>query len=151
MDKNIFVKKYNPDVNNKFSSRADEKNLPNLNYKKELWKGITGNEFNMDIKDSKDFIIQFEKPDFNAITSKHQLEYMSRQTEISQIERKNKLIKEAALQNIMKLENNLVVSNQVENIKTHDELKQIQINDNDLLKEEKQKFNDILKNLESII
>jgi len=151
MDKNIFVKKYNPDVNNKFISRADEKNLTNFNYKKELWKGITGNEFNIDIKDSKDFIIQFEKPDFNSIASKHQIEYMSRQKEITQIENKNKLIKEAALHNVMKLDNNLFNNNLVENIKTHDELKQIQINDNDLLKEEKQKFNDILKNLESII
>jgi hypothetical protein len=151
MDKNIFVKKYNPDVNNKFTSRADEKNLSNFSYKKELWKGITGNEFNIDIKDSKDFIIQFEKPDFNAISSKHQIEYMSRQKEIDQIEKKNKLIKQAALQNVMKLENNLVINNPVENIKTHEELKQIQINDNDLLKEEKLKFNDILKNLESII
>ena len=35
MDKNIFIKKYNPDVINKFSSRNEQINLSNIQYKKE--------------------------------------------------------------------------------------------------------------------
>ena len=152
MDKNIFIKKYNPDVINKFSSRNEQLNVSNIQYKKELWKGITGNEFKNDVKSSNDFIIQFDKPDLNTINNKHNNELASRQKEINLIEQKNKKIKEAALQSYMKIDLN--ISNKIpekKEVKTYNELKQIQINDNDLLKEEKEKFNNLLKNLENII
>ena len=166
MDKNIFIKKYNPDVINKFSSRNEQINLSNIQYKKEVWKGITSNEFTNDIKSSDDFIIKFDKPDFNTINTKHNMILASRQKEINIIEEKNKKIKEAALQDFMKIDLNLGISralldpNNLQSInensekiqnKTYNELKQIQINDNDLLKEEKEKFNNLLKNLENII
>ena len=150
MDKNIFIKKYNPDVINKFSSRNDKLNVSNIEYKKEVWKGITGNEFLNNVKSADDFIIKFDKPDLNAINSKHNTELASRQKEINMIEEKNKKIKEAALQSFMNID--LISSNQdIKQTKTHNELKQIQVNDNDLLKEEKEKFNNLLKNLENII
>jgi hypothetical protein len=150
MDKNIFIKKYNPDIKEKFSSKSQEK-IINIEYKKEIWKGITGNNFNIDIKSGDDFKIKFEKPDLNQITSKLQNEYSSRQKEIEQIQEKNQKIKNAALQSLMKIETDLGISTKNTTSKTHDELKQIQIHENDLLKEEKQKFNELLKNLESII
>jgi len=152
MDKNIFIKKYNPDVINKFSSRNQQINLSEIQYKKEVWKGITGDEFKNDIKSPDDFIIKFDKPNLNTINSKHNDELASRQKEINLIEEKNKKIKEAALQNYMKIDLNTSenISEKIQT-KTHNELKQIQINDNDLLKEEKQKFNNLLKNLENII
>jgi hypothetical protein len=150
MDKNIFIKKYNPDVINKFSSRNDKLNVSNIEYKKEVWKGITGNEFLNNVKSADDFIIKFDKPDLNAINSKHNTELASRQKEINLIEEKNKKIKEAALQSFMNID--LISSNQEKKeVKTYNELKQIQVNDNDLLKEEKEKFNNLLKNLENII
>ena len=150
MDKNIFIKKYNPDVINKFSFRNDKLNVSNIEYKKEVWKGITGNEFLNDVKSADDFIIKFDKPDLNAINSKHNTELAFRQKEINMIEEKNKKIKEAALQSFMNID--LTSSNQDnKQTKTHTELKQIQVNDNDLLKEEKEKFNNLLKNLENII
>ena len=152
MDKNVFIKKYNPDVINKFSSRNQQINLSEIQYKKEVWKGITGDEFKNDIKSPDDFIIKFDKPNLNTINSKHNDELASRQKEINLIEEKNKKIKEAALQNYMKIDLNTSenISEKIQT-KTHNELKQIQINDNDLLKEEKQKFNNLLKNLENII
>jgi hypothetical protein len=150
MDKNIFIKKYNPDIKEKFSSRSKEKTI-NIDYKKDIWKGITGNHFNIDIKSADDLKIQFEKPNLNEITSKLQSEYSSRQKENEQIEEKNKKIKNAALQSLMKIELDLGLTPNVSNNKTHEELKQIQIHDNDILREEKEKFNDLLKNLESII
>jgi hypothetical protein len=150
MDKNIFIKKYNPDIKEKFSSRSKEKTI-NIDYKKDIWKGITGNHFNIDIKSADDLKIQFEKPNLNEITSKLQSEYSSRQKENEQIEKKNKKIKNAALQSLMKIELDLGLTPNVSNNKTHEELKQIQIHDNDILREEKEKFNDLLKNLESII
>jgi hypothetical protein len=150
MDKNIFIKKYNPDVINKFSSRNDKLNVSNIEYKKEVWKGITGNDFKNDVKTAKDFIIKFDKPDLNTINSKHNNELASRQKEINLIEEKNKKIKEAALQSFMNID--LTSSNQEKKeVKTYNELKQIQVNDNDLLKDEKEKFNNLLKNLENII
>jgi hypothetical protein len=150
MDKNIFIKKYNPDVINKFSSRNDKLNVSNIEYKKEVWKGITGNDFKNDVKTADDFIIKFDKPDLNTINSKHNNELASRQKEINLIEEKNKKIKEAALQSFMNID--LTSSNQEKKeVKTYNELKQIQVNDNDLLKDEKEKFNNLLKNLENII
>ena len=152
MDKNIFIKKYNPDVINKFSSRNDKLNVSNIEYKKEVWKGITGNDFKNDVKTADDFIIKFDKPDLNTINSKHNNELASRQKEINLIEEKNKKIKEAALQSYMKIDLNISEKiSDKKQAKTHNELKQIQINDNDLLKEEKEKLNNILKNLENII
>ena len=150
MDKNIFIKKYNPDVINKFSTRNDKLNVSNIEYKKEVWKGITGNDFKNDVKTAKDFIIKFDKPDLNTINSKHNNELTSRQKEINLIEEKNKKIKEAALQSFMNID--LITSNQEKKeVKTYNELKQIQIKDNDLLKDDKEKFNNLLKNLENII
>ena len=152
MDKNIFIKKYNPDVINKFSSRNQQINLSEIQYKKEVWKGITGDEFKNDIKSPDDFIIKFDKPNLNTINSKHNDELASRQKEINLIEEKNKKIKEAALQNYMKIDLNTSenISEKIQT-KTHNELKQIQINDNDLLKEEKQKFNNLLNDLNKIL
>ena len=151
MDKNIFIKKYNPDVINKFSSRNDKLNVSNIEYKKEVWKGITGNDFKNDVKTAKDFIIKFDKPDLNTINYKHNNELASRQKEINLIEEKNKKIKEAALQSFMNID--LITSSNQEKkeVKTYNELKQIQIKDNDLLKDDKEKFNNLLKNLENII
>ena len=58
MDKNIFIKKYNPDVINKFSSRNEQLNVSNIQYKK-------------DIEDTTDYvckyILQILKRDYNDI------------------------------------------------------------------------------------
>ena len=155
MDKNIFVKKYNPDVNSKYSDKQNSSQdfqKDNINYKKELWKGITGKEFTIDIQKSEDFIIEFENPNFESIRNAHTSEYILRQNEIKEIEQKNKKIREAAMENVMKIGNNLGITNMtLEQTKTHDELKQIQVNENDLLKNEKEQFNELLKNLEGII
>ena len=153
MDKNIFIKKYNPDVISKFSSRNDKLNIPNIEYTKEVWKGITGNEFINNVKSANDLIITFDKADLDVINSKHNTELASRQKENYLIEEKKNKIKEAALQSFMNINLNYSKnsSNQVEQEntqnKTYTELKQIQVNDNDLLKDEKSKFNDLLNNL----
>lgn len=154
MDKNIFVKKYNPDVNSKFTERSvnsQEFQKDQIKYKKDLWKGITGQEFLMDVSKAEDFVIEFEKPDFQAIKTGYITEFASRQNEIKEIEEKQRKIREAAMQNVMKIEADLGISTTNQEQKTHDELKQLQIGSTDLLKEEKEKFNQLLKNLEDII
>ena len=75
------------------------------------------------------------------------------------IEEKNRLIKQAALQNVMKIElnlerlecNTIIPNSTTEKQSNFNELKKIQINDNDFLKDEKQKFNNLIKDLEGII
>jgi hypothetical protein len=154
MDKNIFVKKYNPDVNSKFSDRScksQEFQKDEIDYKKELWKGITGKEFLMDVSKPDDFIIEFEKPNFQAIRTGYMTEFASRQNEIREIEEKNIKIKEAAMQNVMKIQTDLGINVSPQEQKTHNELKQLQIDSADLLKEEKEKFNQLLNNLKDII
>jgi hypothetical protein len=154
MDKNVFVKKYNPDVNSKFSekkSSTQDFQKDTIQYKKELWKGITGQEFLINVSKPEDFIMEFEKPDFNAIRTGYISEFSSRQNEIKEIEEKNRKIKEAAMQNVMKIQTDLGINLSNQEQKTHNELKQLQINSADLLKEEKQKFNELLNNLKDII
>ena len=55
------------------------------------------------------------------------------------------------MQNVMKIQMDLGLDITQVKIKTHDELKQLQINEADFLKNEKEKFNELLKNLEQII
>ena len=54
--------------------------------------------------------------------------------------------------NLERLECNTIISNSTtEKQSNFNELKKIQINDNDFLKDEKQKFNNLIKDLEDII
>jgi hypothetical protein len=154
MDKNIFVKKYNPDIASKFSNKKLEDSQytkDSIEYKKELWKGITGKDFLNNVTKPEDFVINFENPDFEAIRTSHNTEYYLRQNEIKEIEEKKKKIKEAAMQNVMKIQLDLGIQIKPIETKSHDELKHLQINEQDLLKEEKFKFNELLKGLEGII
>lgn len=155
MDKNIFVKKYNPDVNSKFSDRkmfTQDFQKDSIEYKKDLWKGITGDQFLMDVKKPQDFVIEFPKPNFDVIRTDYSDRYSQRENEKREIEEKMKKIREAAMENVMKIQSDLGLDNkqQVE-IRTHDELKQLQVNEEDLLKEEKTKFNELLNSLEGLI
>jgi hypothetical protein len=154
MDKNIFVKKYNPDIASKFSNKKLEDaqyTKDSIEYKKELWKGITGKDFLNNVSKAEDFVINFVKPDFETIRTSYDTEYYLRQKEITEIEEKKKKIKESAIQNVMKIQLDLGIQTKLVKTKTHDELKHLQINEQDLLKEEKSKFNELLKGLEGII
>lgn len=154
MNNNIFFnknniksdEKFNPDITNKFTTRSANKNINNIQYTKEIWKGITGNDFNKDIKKSDDFKINFETVNISEIMSKHQQEYDIRTRETTLVNEKNRLIKQSC--NTMNLDN--IIINTTSNNKTHDELKQIQINDNDILKNEKEKYNAMLKVLDNL-
>jgi len=152
MNKNIFIKKHNPDVSDKFIEKNNDQ-LNNINYTNQVWKGITGNEFNKTIKSTEDFIINFEKPDINKIVSRYNDEYTNREKEIKLINDKNKLIQRAALQSTMKIDINIDLNTNIQsddNIATHDTLKRIQIAENDKLKLEKEKYNNLLADLENI-
>lgn len=153
MEKNVFVKKYNPDVSNLYNNKVIESNglqKDKIDYKKETWKGITGNSFTNDVKKAEDFIIEFEKPNFEAIRMEYSNRYMERQQEIRMAEEKKRKIQELAMQNLSKMQPDLDL-NKKEEIKTHNELKQLQINDTDVLKDEKEKFNELLKNIDELI
>jgi hypothetical protein len=152
MNKNIFMKKHNPDVSEKFLEKNNDK-INNINYTNQVWKGITGNEFNKKINKTEDFIINFEKPDISKIVSRYNDEYANREKEIKLINDKNKLIQRAALQSTMKIDINSDINTDSysdNNIAMHDTLKKIQIAENDKLKLEKEKYNNLLADLENI-
>lgn len=156
MDKNIFVKKYNPDVNVKFTDRKiSEKDFQkdSIEYKKDLWKGITGEKFSIDVSKPEDFIIEFPKPDFNLIRADYSDRYSQREIEKKEAEEKMKKIRQAAMQNVMKIQLDLGLEEQPVEIKTHNELKQLQLqlDDQDLLKDDKIKFNELVNSLEGLI
>jgi len=152
MNKNIFITKHNPDVSEKFIEKNNNK-ITNINYTNQVWKGITGYEFNKQINKTEDFIIDFEKPDINKIISKFNDEYENREKEIKLINDKNKLIEQAALQSTMKIDINIDINSSdymEDKTETHDTLKKIQIAENDKLKLEKEKYNNLLADLENI-
>jgi len=143
--------KFNPDVINNFTSKNSSLKLKDIEYTNQIWKGITGDEFKMNVKESNDLKIEFEKPNINEIMTKHNNELSNRMKDKEMIDEKNRLIKQAALQNIMQLEIIPETNTIISESKMYDELKHIQIKDNDILKDEKEKFNLLLRGLEDIL
>jgi hypothetical protein len=141
--------KYNPDVITNYTSKNNSLKLTDIEYTNQIWKGITGDEFTNNIKDANDLKIEFEKPNINDIISKHNNELSNRMKDKEMIDEKNRLIKQAALQNVMQL-NIINDIKPVNETKMHDELKHIQIKENDILKEEKEKYNLLLRGLEDL-
>lgn len=148
MNNNIFLKKYNPDVSEKFLEQNNNK-INDINYSNQVWKGITGNEFEKNINKSEDFLINFEKPDVNRIVSKYNDEFLNREKEMKIIQEKNKLIEQASLQSTMKINIDTYIENN-SLPETHDSLKRMQIAENDKLKLEKEIYNKLLEDLEDI-
>lgn len=142
--------KYNPDVITNYTSKNNNLKLTNIEYSNQIWKGITGDEFKKNIKDADDLKIKFDKPNINDIVSRHNNELTNRIKDKELIDEKNRLIKQAAIQNVMQINiiNEVKTSN---DIKMYDELKQVQIRQNDILRDDKEKYNLLLKGLENLI
>jgi hypothetical protein len=158
MDKNVFINnnnaiKYNPDINNTFIKNLDSRKANDYKHSNVIWKGITGDDFNKPIKSAKDLIIDFEIIDSNTIINKHNEEFEKRNMERFTIEQKNKIVREMAMADSMQLDfiDDNINENEKQDIKMHNELKTIQISENDILKNEKEKFNKLMKDLEDII
>ena len=142
--------KYNPDVITNYTSKNNNLKLTNIEYSNQIWKGITGDEFRNNVKDAKDLKIEFDKPNINEIVSRHNNELTNRMKDKELIDEKNRLIKQAAIQNVMQIN----IINDVKTVnetKMHDELKHIQIRENDILRDEKEKYNILLRGLEDLI
>ena len=151
MNNNIFFNKYNPDVNDKYKQILNRDQ--NFQFSNKIWNGITGSEFANKINNSNDLKIIFNDDiNYNTINLKHQNEILNRKIENDNINEKNKLI------NNMKINNSLTIENKndeptdinIVETKTHIELKKIQINNNDILKNEKEQFNKLLFDIEKM-
>ena len=142
--------KYNPDVITNYTSKNNNLKLANIEYSNQIWKGITGDEFKNNIKDATDLKIEFDKPNINDIVLRHNNELSNRMKDKEMIDEKNRLIRQAAIQNVMQIN----IINDVKTVnetKMHDELKHIQIKENDILRNEKEKYNLLLRGLENLI
>jgi len=134
------MNKYNPDVNEKYRNLDRNEKFVFTN---KIWNGITGDEIN-NIYSSNDLKINIDKQDID-IKTRHDNELLNRNNEIRILQEKKKL-----LENI-KMEIPIQEKEIIQEARTYVELKYIQISENDRLRTEKEKFNELLKDLEIII
>jgi hypothetical protein len=148
MDNNIN-KKYNPDVKEKYNklNRNEKFTFSNI-----MWNGITNTEIKQ-INNSDDLKLQFNNLDNKEINIRHENELLTRDYENKILEEKKKKINKMNINlNIdIDIDMNMNIKKEEKKHNTFIELKHIQINDNDSLRKEKEKFNKMLNELESII
>lgn len=94
--------KHNPDVMQIYEREKNNK-MTNIEYSKEIWKGITGKTMNFEVDSSLSFVMPVEKPDHEKIQSDYIEEYNKREAERLEIERINKEIQEKMVQNVMRM------------------------------------------------
>ena len=140
MNQNIFQRinndKYNPDIIDKYNNMTNNRTT-NFNQSKEVWKGITGENF-----DANDLKIKIEKPEVSEILNRLNIIMTEREDE------------ERIRKEIAKTYKNENEKNNIEkeySSQDHHQLKKYHIDKNDKLIKEKEKFNAILEELNDIM
>ena len=153
-EKPFVTNKYNPDITGKYNQEMkDFKSYldkdANIDYKNEIWKGITGEKMvQMGDKD-KPFEIKLEKPDYHKIQEDYEKEFRQREDERRKIEERNKLIQEQSLNKVMKMVDEICDDNtNVDDVVTFDELK-ITTN-TEHMKSHKEDYNKLLEDISKL-
>jgi len=153
MNQNIFLSKmyqqqsndkYNPDVINKFQ-QLNNQNI-NLPYTNEYYKSIT-NEPIKNIKSAEDLKLPSDKPDLNKITKDYELAMQTRLHEQMLLNANNKKSTED-FNRINKVD---VQESKDDYLDLKNKFKFYQIKEGDKLSEQKQKFNNLLNDLNKIL
>jgi hypothetical protein len=137
------MNKYNPDVNERYRNldRNDK-----FVFSNKIWNGITGDEIN-NIYSSNDLKLNIDKQDID-IKTRHDNELLNRNNEIRILQEKKKLLENIKMEIPIQEKEK---EKEIQDTRTYVELKHIQIAENDRLRTEKEKFNELLKDLEIII
>jgi len=137
------MNKYNPDVNERYRNLDRNEKFV---FSNKIWNGITGDEIN-NIYSSNDLKINIDKQDID-IKTRHDNELLNRNNEIRILQEKKKLLENIKMEIPIQEKEK---EKEIQDTRTYVELKHIQIAENDRLRTEKEKFNELLKDLEIII
>jgi chromosome segregation ATPase len=143
--------KFNPDVANLYNQVNEVRNTSKYNFSNQGYKTIMNDKIPKIVKSQEDLKVNYEKANEqqkNEILNK-----------ISQLENERNLEKERLnkqTDHTKKLEELIKIKRKENNndnyqASTHGELKQIQINQNDKVRKEKEKFNSIVDSLNDIL
>lgn len=114
-------KKYNPDVMVEFEKIKNTS--VKYEFTKEMWKGITGEIMDFAPDVSENFICARDERNFEAVKSEIEKETLERERERLEIEEQNRIIKEQAIESVMKFEDEICTDDVNENIVVFDDLK----------------------------
>jgi hypothetical protein len=156
MDNNVFAKKTvksNPDVLSNHSKNEDKHNKAydkrSISYKNDVWRGVLTEKFDKPIERAEDFTVHYERPDFNEMNCKFRDEDRKREEEARLTEEKIKRIEAEKLESINKLREEMggetvAVATDFEHLKIEQE------SSNVVLKEKKDKYNELLSSIDDL-
>jgi hypothetical protein len=145
--------KFNPDIKNNFNQAKQDRETTKYDLSTTGYKTIINEKVSKVVKSQEDLKIAYEKAteENRQITLKKLAEIdnerkMENQKLASQIDHNKKL------DELIKVKRReLIGEKETYQASTHSELKQIQINQNDKIKAEKEKFNSIVNSLNDIL
>jgi len=142
--------KFNPDISNLYSQINQTRQTTSYNFSNEGYKTIITEKITKPIKSQDDLKLDYKKADG---TDKQIMEKKRQELENERLAEQAKLGKQ--IDHTKKLEELIKIKRKEMNndyqATTHGELKQIQINQNDKIKAEKEKFNSIVNSLNDIL
>lgn len=142
--------KYNPDISNLFNNANQIRQTTNYQFSNEGYKTIMNEKITKPIKSQDDLKIEYKKAD-----QKERPEILKKIQELENERLNEKQKLSSQIDHSKKLDELIKIKRKEINIdyeaSTHTELKQIQINQNDKIKKEKEKFNNIINSLNDIL
>lgn len=145
--------KFNPDIKNNFNQAKQDRETAKYDLSTTGYKTIINEKISKVVKSQEDLKIAYEKAteENRQVTLKKLAEIdnerkMENQKLASQIDHNKKL------DELIKVKRReLIGDKDTYQASTHSELKQIQINQNDKIKKEKERYNDIVNSLNDIL
>jgi hypothetical protein len=142
--------KFNPDISNLYNNANEIRQTTNFKFSNEGYKTIMNEKITKPIKSQEDLKVEYQKADqkdrpmvLKKIQELENERLNEKQKLTSQIDHSKKL------EELIKIKRKEITDNY--QAPTHGELKQIQINQNDKIKKEKERFNDIVNSLNEIL
>jgi len=142
--------KFNPDISNLYNNANETRQTTNYKFSTEGYKTIINEKITKPIKSQDDLKVEYKKVDqkempmvLKKIQELENERLNEKQKLTAQIDHSKKL------EELIKIKRKEVTDNY--QATTHGELKQIQINQNDKIKKEKERYNDIINSLNDIL
>jgi len=145
------TEKFNPDVANLYNKSNEIRNTTKYEWNKQGYKTIMNDNMPNVVKSKEDLKVEYQKA-----TEKDKTEMVKKITvlEDERLKEKETLAKQLdhtkKLDELIKIKRKEINENNYQ-ASTHSELKQVQIKNNDKLKKEKQKLNNIVSSINDIL
>ena len=145
------TEKFNPDVANLYNKTNETRNTSKFEYTQEGYKTIMNDKLPKEVKSVEDLKIEYEKAsekDRIEIVKKINLLEDERKKENDKL--KSQIDHNKKLDELIKIKRKEVSENNYQ-ASTHSELKQMTIKQNDKIKKEKERFNNIVNSINDIL